>query len=94
MTRTGKADTGLAMEFVRWIDSASITEGWVQVGEVDLNFELECQTVGFVMDEKKDRITLCLNVGLDDNRVATTVDGTITIPKVAIISRQRLEVRG
>lgn len=74
------------IEFVRWLDSASINGGlWVDpvlISPDALTEEgLECKSVGFVLDESEDALLICQS--FSDDRVGAA----LSIPKKAILSR-------
>jgi hypothetical protein len=66
------------IRLVTWVDSASQT-GWESDSEYRTLVPAVCVTVGFVMGETAEY--LLLGLSLDDG---TTMNGAISIPKVAI----------
>lgn len=81
------------IEWVKWIDAHSPAWGWNSVEEVDFERCLECQTVGFLVHEAEDRISIAACIGLDNAGAAVDiVDLVMTIPKSAIVKRVRLKI--
>jgi hypothetical protein len=76
--------------YVVWVDSASIT-GWQDPAKVDHEV-MVCETLGFVVKETKDALTLCLNK-TDEHRSLCNRGHFITIPKVSIKSRRMIHVK-
>lgn len=88
----GKGLNPYPVEWVRWVDSHSPEWGWTEISEARFDHSLECQSVGFLVNEAKDRITLALCVGLNETGdEAETIDLLITIPKSSITKRTRLK---
>lgn len=71
--------------FVRWIDSNTATDRWQDIESINFEDNLECQTCGFLLDEREDRITVSASVGLNSIGKAVIADMAITIPKFSII---------
>jgi hypothetical protein len=93
-TPAGKgAKTYYEVLFVRWIDSCEAANGWHQIDDIKFDVNLECQTIGFLLDDRKDRITLAGSVGLNaEGDGAETADLGITIPKSAIIEMKKVKI--
>ena len=72
---------------VEYID-ASASHGWGDYAESDLH----CRTVGFLVEEREDRLVLSDTYSLDGNTKKWRC--ILEVPKVAIISWRVLRVRG
>ncbi len=70
-------------EQILWIDSSGAS-GWEPKEMYDCYGSLLCRTAGFVAGEDGTTVTLVLNEA--DNGF----NGSITIPKCAIVARQRI----
>lgn len=72
--------------YVEWVDSSHNT-GW-QTAEAALKEDhlLDCKTVGFLIKETDDHLTVAQSSAVDPDQV----DGVLTIPKVAITKRKYL----
>jgi len=70
-----------ALAYVTWVDS-SIMEG--QIGRADLPTPTEIYSVGFIVDETDDYVTLARERMDDDYR------GLVSIPTVAVRSQRTL----
>lgn len=68
---------------VNWIDSFG-SSGWGKDPKEDYN--LNCQTVGFLIRKSKDRVFLALNLA-----ATGTIGDTIQIPLVAVKKIRRLK---
>jgi hypothetical protein len=73
---------------VTWLDSSG-PSGWNRLKSVIGPFDLTCESVGWLMEDTPDRVTLCAHVAISDpdNPI---VDGVMTIPKCAIKRRKVL----
>jgi hypothetical protein len=74
---------------IEWVDSCS-SSGWRRMSDIPAGWfcASRCETVGFLIDENDDSVTLALSRGVCE----TTSDftETMTIPKVAITRRRQL----
>ncbi|MEM7213049.1 MAG: hypothetical protein AAF479_14360 [Pseudomonadota bacterium] len=73
------------IELVHWIDSCT-TQGWHNPGPVDYS-PVECQTVGFLVEETKVYISLATSIAPDSGAKHCDV---MTIPKAVITDRQTI----
>jgi hypothetical protein len=78
------------VEWVRWLDSNAPVHEWTHLAGLRLDNNLECQTVGMLIDERSDRLSLAGSIALGENDAAEQVGMIMTIPKCAIIQRRRL----
>lgn len=79
------------IELVTWVDSESYN-GWRPVKEALTSCkeaDLRCCSVGFVMYEDKEKLTVVTSMTKDEGAVHTSM----SIPKCAVVSRQVLKVR-
>lgn len=76
------------LEAIEWIDSHSPSGGWHPWDEIDLRV-LTLYSVGWVMHETKKVVTVVAHRSFDSP--PSNVEGVITIPKAAIVSRVKLE---
>lgn len=79
--------------YVEWIDSSGPREGgWIPMENYDPK-PLYIQSVGFLWIDGKDAITLIAHQPKEDQPSAVDQGkGIITIPKVAIVSLEKLEI--
>lgn len=74
--------------YVEWVDSSCLPNvTWFPISEID-NQVSRIATVGFLVAESKDCITLVRQYGFEEN---PGVGGDITIPKAAITKRKVLK---
>jgi len=70
--------------YIEWLDSCSLRNAWNEFDEFKGTKPTLCKTIGFLVDENTDAITLagscCAEEGL--------VSGDMTIPKCAIKKRR------
>lgn len=74
--------------YVRWRDSSS-TDAWQSSAaafERCNTTNLECESVGFLMEASRDRVTMCMSRGLD----LELIGDTLTIPREAVVQIKRL----
>ena len=67
---------------VEWVDSTR-NGGWHRPSEARDDRDLRCSSVGILVDNTKDEVTVAPNVSWQDGRVNHVCD-TMTIPRVAI----------
>lgn len=75
---------------VTWVDSSS-PSGWERLKAVLEPYDMTHESVGWLLKETDDRITIAAHFqvnGVDEN---PCVDGVMTIPIVAITKRSVLE---
>ena len=81
---------------IEWVDS-NHNAGWKDVGSAieyaNTKLSLTCKTAGYLMSETKDRVNVVQSLAwhYDEDESADSVDGILTIPKVAIIGRRYLK---
>lgn len=77
-----------SLERVTWLDSSSHNE-WTRLKSLDPEDDMTHDSVGWVVQETEDRVTLAAHVqtGETDN---PALAGQITIPKCAIVGRWTL----
>lgn len=75
---------------IDWIDSCS-TSGWQHSNDCKAEMLMTCQTVGFFVDETKDR--LCVGLNRTTKEGFTPFGELITIPKVAIKRKRKLKIK-
>jgi len=73
--------------WVEWVDSAG-SSGWQTPHEPEL---MRCQTLGWLVSENKEQITVALN-GVFDGSSRLPFGELITIPKCAVVRRARVKV--
>jgi len=74
---------------IDWIDSAS-EHGWLSTQEIkELEGVAKCQTVGYLVKETKELISIAQNRSTDNTHYP--FGEIITIPKVAVIKRRELK---
>lgn len=66
--------------FIKWIDSVRSFD-WTLLEDVDSN-SMDCESVGFLIKETREYVTIAQNYGLKPEQVCNL----ITIPKCSIIS--------
>ena len=79
----------LEVRYVQWIDSMG-AHGWELLEEIKTNRPLLIHTVGFVVDEGEDYVTILQSY---DERASGKPQGdhAISIPRSAIQSQRRLD---
>jgi hypothetical protein len=79
-------------EFVEWVDSCANTEAWISREDAEFTIK-RCHSVGFVVDDSEDTLTLAGSYGTEADGATTDQIGmVITIPKVSITRRFRVPV--
>jgi hypothetical protein len=79
-------------EFVEWVDSCANSDAWISREDVEFTVK-RCHSVGFVVDDSEDALTLAGSYGTEADGTTTDQLGmVITIPKVAIVARFRVPV--
>ncbi len=73
--------------YVEWIDSAGQDEGWSNRIAVESWSPCKIATVGFLISESDDSITLAGSIS--DNE---KLDGVLVIPKCSIKKKKRVRV--
>ena len=82
------------MKLVRvfWRDSSEAS-GWQRISELEPDC-LEMESVGWLLDEKPDQITLAGHVGYDADGKAEQACSVMTIPVQAVTGMEILEPGG
>ena len=75
--------------WVEWVDSSS-RHGWHDLKEAFIP-TMVCQTLGWLVQERDDAITIALS-GVFDGSSSAPYAHLLCIPKVAIISRRDVEL--
>ena len=71
--------------YVEWVDSNQFA-GWQEVEELKTQRAMHCFSVGWVVAESKDSITLATNITEENHPTAIyQCNGVMTIPKKAIV---------
>lgn len=71
-----------------WADSFGLAAGWEDDTDVSTTW-VSVHTVGFVLAETNDAITVAPHVGYHGG-LRNQVGGAVTIPKIAIVSRREI----
>lgn len=69
---------------VEWIDSAGPGDYWTSEPKATMK-QLKCDSVGFVVEDKANRLTIASTLHLHQH------GGVITIPRIAILRTARLK---
>lgn len=77
-----------ALLMVEWVDSCT-TRGWIDPHSISKHAK-SCFSVGWVIHEDDTVVSLAASAGLNDEDGFDSVDGHMTIPKVAIIRTKTL----
>lgn len=72
--------------FLEWYDSAGMY-GWVNLSEAQGLASYRCSTLGFVIEETDDVLTISQSYSAAEPDYEQRVFGVFTIPKVAILKR-------
>lgn len=81
------------MVIIEWEDSHSPDCGvWIAEDEVNMD-NLTLTSVGFVLKKTDKSITIAAHIHDGDNDVCDQVAGVMTIPKSAIVSISKLEIK-
>jgi hypothetical protein len=76
---------------VFWLDS-HVTPEWVSIEEIQDNAtSLDCVSVGFLVHENKESVTVASHVSIAGRRYTASCDGAMTIPRKAITKMVRLK---
>lgn len=87
MAKKKAKTTKWKLKRVRWVDSAT-SAGW-QVSKREIYAPVECETVGFVIADDKESISISATIA---DVAHDTVD-VITIPKCAIRKIEKLDLQ-
>lgn len=75
---------------VRWVDSTSPRSGWIRLQKWEGVGSLECVSVGYLISEEANALTLAPHLAYPDDPEQCQGNGIITIPRGAVISAERL----
>ena len=75
---------------IDWIDSKGITDKWEHLDGLKPMTCCICRTIGFVLDETDDYVTIAQSITLIENEEESQVLGRMSIPKVSIKDRKNL----
>ncbi len=68
---------------ITWVDSVA-PHGWVALDKATSPHDLTCESVGWLIEDGEDRVTICAHV--QATAAATPfVDGVMTIPRRGIV---------
>jgi hypothetical protein len=86
---------GFPVEAIAWIDSATHSDGaWLPlsdvVNRVVVQGALRCFSAGYVLHEDETTLTISHSWSPDEQGRPDRVADALTIPKVSIVSRERL----
>ena len=81
----------IPLERVKWLDSRGATDHWIRIEDLAENHALEMTSVGFIIFENEIEIQIAPHIGIEENFEKTQVCGVMTIPKIAIKQRTRLD---
>jgi hypothetical protein len=77
------------IEIVEWIDSFGCTSTWSEIKPISTI--LICQTVGFVISENEDVISIANSVAEETDNTVEQANGIMTIPKACIKHRKTVK---
>ena len=72
---------------LHWKDAVTPTQGWTDINELQTELA-ECVSVGFVVEENDQTITIVSHVTGDNE--GTDIDGSLVLDKSWIIEKQNL----
>lgn len=68
---------------IKWLDSYGCTNSWRKIENI--TEKLFCETVGFVVSETDELISLANSIAFETEETVEQANGVMTIPKVSII---------
>lgn len=68
---------------IKWLDSYGCTNRWKEIENI--TEKLICETVGFVISETSDLISLANSIAYETDETVEQANGIMTIPKVSIV---------
>lgn len=68
---------------IKWLDSYGCTNHWQKIENI--TEKLICETVGFVVSETDELISLANSIAYETDETIEQANGIMTIPKVSII---------
>jgi hypothetical protein len=78
------------VEYVKWMDSYGCSSNWAPISKIDTI--MQCETVGFVISETDELISLANSIGYETELTHEQANGVMTIPKVCITYRAILNL--
>lgn len=79
-------------ELVTWLDSATHEDGWSRIEDIAETVTrrglLRIESVGFVVHETDDALTLAASWFADDEGAPCRVSQPLTIPKAMVVERR------
>ena len=79
------------LEVVEWVDSRQPVSEWQFVRSVEEMPVVKCRSVGWVIGENDDVLTLAPNMGdIDDEDGDEQVSGVIRIPMKSVTNREQM----
>lgn len=76
----------LKIELIEWLDSQGVLSGWQDLKEFEPTMPT-MKSIGFVVFENDQMVSLCGNVGDETPSTLFQGNGIMTIPKVCIQKR-------
>lgn len=77
--------------YIEWIDSHGVTSGWIDLNDFMPDMPI-MKSIGFIVYEDKDKISVCGNVGEETKSTLFQGNGIMTIPKNCIVRRKKLNI--
>ena len=72
------------MVMIRWVDSSCPQHGtWVHLSQWDESKSLDCVSVGYLIEDSTDRMTVAAHISYHDYAEHTQAAGMMVIPKGA-----------
>jgi hypothetical protein len=79
---------GYNIEHIKWLDSYGCTSTWRPIEPIETL--MECETVGFVVSETEEIISLANSISYETEHTHEQANGIMTIVKKCIIKRKKL----
>ncbi len=73
------------IELIEWVDSFGCSSGWSEIQQI--NTYLKCITIGFVVSETDNTVSLANSIALETDDTKEQANGIMTIPLVCILKR-------
>lgn len=74
---------------VEWVDSVTASSNWSTLRDLKRDGARRCTSVGYLVNETEDVLTLAQSLGYDEIEEAEEFGQPITIPRVALLSEPR-----